>query len=122
MKKNVFLLFVLLFSCSSQAPAQLDGITPPSDTQNQVGNWKEQDVTWDVAQKDYQILKEKLKSSEPHITLVELVKVETQVVSGYNLRLTVRYSKANQSGLLQAIFFHDINQNVTLDSINFIEH
>lgn len=119
-----FLLFILLpcalTGCQQSPPAHNDGLAPGFETAPTVGGWQEQSLDWETARQDFERLRDYLQAEDPSLSSLELIRVETQVVSGYNLRLTVRFRKGDRTGVMQAIFYHDIHQNVSLDRIEYL--
>lgn len=116
-----YILFALI-SCTSSPSAQQDGAVLGFDFDESVGGWKEQPLEWQTAQEDYALLRQALILQNPNIELLDLLKVETQVVAGFNLRLTAKYRKGEETGLVQGVFYHNINQEVSLNEINFIKN
>lgn len=84
-----------------------------------VGGWTDQPLEWQTAQNDYEILRQSLRLQNPLIELLEIIRVETQVVAGYNVRLTVRYRSADETGRILAVFYHDLQQKVNLTEVEF---
>lgn len=111
---------VAMLGCHQIPPSQNDGLAPGFEAAPTVGGWQEQSLDWETARQDFERLREHLRVKDPSFSSLELIRVETQVVSGYNLRLTVRFRKDDRTGVMQAIFYHDIHQNVSLDRIEYL--
>ena len=111
-----FILFSLLFVLSCASNPSSDGSAFRAPT-NAVGGWTEQPLDWDTALKDFELVKEKANADHPEWTSLTLRRVESQVVAGFHVRLTVAYNDASGENLLRAVLFHDIDGNITLDAL-----
>lgn len=121
MMRLLYIFFLVIFlSCTSSSTAEQDGIIGVNDSDMIVGGWRDQPLDWQTAKDDYEILRQKLRLENPQVKLLEIIRVETQVVAGYNVRLTVRFRNAEESGQIVAVFYHDLRQTVSLTEIEMI--
>ncbi|GEM_PF-4078503 len=111
MKFPLYIIYVfVLFGCVGN-----DAVAPPSDSGNTlVGGWTEQPLTWDTALSDLELLKTLVRESHPSWTLKTVQKVESQVVAGFQVRLTMTYSDQEGEKSLRATYFHDIDGKIEL--------
>lgn len=119
MRSVICLLFVgmmvSMHSCTPEEAQPRDGITMNFEDEHLVGGWTEQSLDWDVGLADYELLKLRLREEEPDLEIGPLLRIETQVVAGFNVRLTARYRKGQQSGVIQAVVFHAIDGSRSLN-------
>jgi hypothetical protein len=106
MKKRIALLLITLLACQgSEEPAP-----DPEPDGPLVGGWVQQDVKADITLSNLGYLVESLILDGQQIAIEKVLSSETQVVAGYNIRLTISGTLNGVSGVGTAVIYSDVSQ------------
>jgi hypothetical protein len=110
MKKLFTLLLVSLLACQGSEEPMPE---PLPDTPL-VGGWADQDVKSDITLTNLGFLVENLLTEGQEITIETVLSAETQVVAGYNIRLTISGTLNGEPGIGTALIYSDVSQEKSL--------
>jgi hypothetical protein len=110
MKNIIALLLISVLACQGSEEPMPDQ-NPDSPL---VGGWTEQDVKAEITLSNLGFLVETMILDGQEITIEKVLKSETQVVAGYNVRLTLAGELNGVPGTGAALIYTDLSQEKSL--------